>query len=246
MFFILKNRDRAHNFDFSFLHADMHSHLLPGLDDGLAEKNETLYFFRKMQMLGFRKLICTPHIMNGLYNNSPSKIISTLSDIKKDSAFKSLSIEVGVGAEYMIDSEFGRLLEAKNEILSWGNNYVLIEMSYVAKPPNFNEVIFKLLVNGYQPVLAHAERYCNFLHNIKEYESIKNKGCLLQLNLLSLSGYYGKTIKKVSEELIKRKMIDFAGSDIHHLAHLNALEKMLNNKKLMYELKGYPFLNSAL
>jgi Capsular polysaccharide biosynthesis protein len=221
----------------------MHSHLLPGLDDGLTEKKETLYFAHQMQILGFEKLICTPHIMNGLYNNNPSKIKSVLSDIET-AMCKSLRIEAG--AEYMIDIEFERLLDAKSEILSWGKNYVLVEMSYMAMPPNFDKVIFKLLVNGYQPVLAHPERYCNFLRHIVEYESIKNKGCLLQLNLLSLSGYYGKHIKKISEELMKKKMIDFAGSDVHHHAHLTALQNMLYNKNLMQGLKDYPFLNGTL
>jgi len=216
--------------DLSFIGVDMHSHLLPGLDDGLKTMDDTVAFVKELHALGYEKLICTPHILSDVHPNSPSTILPRLEEVRAALAENNVPVKIEAAAEYMIDHEFEQTIKRGDKLLTFGKNYILIEMSYLAASPNLDQVVFDLRVAGLQPIFAHPERYNYYHPKFEQYEKLKNMGCLLQVNLLSLSGYYGKPIKKIAEKLITEGMIDFIGTDMHHHNHLNATKHFVGHK----------------
>ena len=221
--------------DLSFIGIDMHSHLLPSLDDGLKELDQTVSFVKELNALGYHSLVCTPHILSDLYPNSPDTILPKLDIVREALKKNNIAVQVHAAAEYMVDTDMESYVKSGKPLLTFGKNYILIEMSYLAASPNIEQVIFELRMKGLQPILAHPERYNFYHHDFSKYERMKDLGCLLQMNLLSISGYYGKGIKLVAEKLARNKMIDLVGTDMHHINHLNAL-KELATKKEFYKL----------
>ncbi len=215
----------------SFLETDMHSHLLPDLDDGLQTMEQTIEFVKEMEQLGYKKLICTPHILPDVHNNSPETILPRLEEVRKALRENKIDVEIDAAAEYMVGLEFQESIQRGDKLLTFGKNYILIEMSYAAPSQNINEVIFDLKIRGYKPILAHPERYNYYLGNNDIYEEFLGRGCLLQLNLLSLTGFYGKPVQKAAEHLVKNKLISFIGSDMHHLGHLNMTKQIATSTK---------------
>jgi tyrosine-protein phosphatase YwqE len=221
--------------DLSFIGADMHSHLLPGLDDGLQNVEETIAFIQELHQLGYKKLICTPHILSDLYPNSPETILPKLELTRIALKEKNIDIAIEAAAEYMVDIDFENYLQTQGQLLTFGKNFILIEMSYVAASRNIENIIFQLRLKGLQPVLAHPERYSYYFNNQKQYERFVDLGCLLQVNLLSLLGYYGESSKKIAESLFKKNIVTFVGTDMHHENHMSSLKK-LASKKSFYKL----------
>ena len=224
----------------------MHSHLLPGLDDGLSDLDTTLAFIKELHNLGYSKIICTPHILSGIYPNSPDTILPKLDLVRNALREKNIPVSVDAAAEYMVDTEFEAIIKSDGRLLTFGKNYILIEMSYVAASPNIEHVIFALRMKGLQPVLAHPERY-NFYHRqFDQYERMIDLGCLLQVNLLSLLGYYGKPVKSAAEKLFSAKMVSLVGTDMHHENHLSALMELATRKEFYKLLQGAELLNQSL
>ena len=210
---------------------DIHSHILPGIDDGAKNIKESKELISEMKKLGFSKIIGTPHTYPGLYNNTTASIKKAFDSVKKNSIE---NIEIGLSSEYVVDSYILEKAE-KNDILTLKDNFILIETSFLGMPKNFDEIIFNLRMMDYIPVLAHPERY-RFLHkNLKTLYKLKSMGCYFQLNLLSLVGYYGDDILKISDKLLEKNIIDFVGSDIHSKRHVIAFDKNIssNNIKLI-------------
>jgi tyrosine-protein phosphatase YwqE len=234
--------------DLSFIGADMHSHLLPGIDDGLKEPEETIAYVKELKELGYEKLICTPHILAELYPNSPSIILSKLDLIKDELLKAGVDMPFEAAAEYMVDEVFEKKIEEDEHLLVFGKDkkLILIEMSYLAESPNIQRVIFQLKVKGLQPILAHPERYGFYFGNIEKYERFIDLGCLLQVNLLSLAGYYGKPVKTTAEKLLANKMISLAGTDMHHERHLQALKDFASQKKFYKLLEAANLRNREL
>lgn len=204
-------------------HLDIHSHLLPGIDDGAKTLDDTRAIIEGMTKLGYGRFITTPHIMNSIWENTPERITGKLAETRQ-----ALSPELNfrAAAEYMMDSNFVRLFK-EGKLLTIHKNYVLVEMSYINPPLQLFEMLFELQVAGYVPVLAHPERYAFFHQNFGEYAKLKHAGCLFQLNLLSTVGYYGPAVTATAEKLLKADLIDVAGSDIHHAKHLSAFDNKL-------------------
>jgi protein-tyrosine phosphatase len=228
--------------DISWLGVDIHSHLLPGIDDGSASMENSLAYIHKLQGLGFEKLICTPHIFTDLYPNTPETILPVLDELKVKVKSEGLNVQLDAAAEYMADDSF----KAQPGLLTLPGQHILIEMSYLAETPNIDQIIFELHVQGYKVVLAHPERYLFYHKNFEKYKRMKELGCLLQLNLLSVTGYYGKSVKSAAEAILKAGLYDCAATDLHHDRHLAVLEKNVQNGK-MYELIGnYEFKNKEL
>lgn len=131
----------------------------------------------------------------------------------------------------MMDENFVKLFQSE-KLLTLKDNYVLVEMSYINPPIQLYSILFDLQVAGYIPVLAHPERY-NFFHkNFEEYNKLINAGCLLQLNLLSVVGYYGESITEIAQKLLKKGMYSFVGSDAHHNNHIVSFDKKVKIKDL--------------
>ena len=206
-------------------HIDIHSHLLPGIDDGAPTFEDTLFLATELQKLGFEQCITTPHVMTAIWDNTREIIETTYLTTLKNLEPK-LHFPLKVAAEYLLDANFNKLFQ-NEPLLVLKENFVLVEMSYINPPIQLYEIIFELQVAGYQPILAHPERYTFFHRNFSEYEKLKNAGCLFQLNLLSTVGYYGIDVMAVSEKLLIKGLIDFVGSDVHHENHLNALSRKL-------------------
>ncbi len=206
---------------------DIHSHLLPGIDDGSKNIEETVSLISQMKEIGFTNIITTPHIITSVWENTETSIFNKYTETANLIEETIDKTNFNVAAEYMIDSHFLKRLSTE-KLLTLKDDYVLIEMSYLSPPIQLFDIIFEIQLAGYKPVLAHPERYLFYHNNFKEYEKIKNSGCYFQLNLLSTVNYYGEIITKVTDKLLSNEMYDFVGTDIHHQNHMNAFSRKIN------------------
>ena len=243
MFGLFKNK-KTEATDLSFLGVDMHNHLLPGLDDGAEDLQQSIQLITEMRALGYRRLICTPHVMADMYQNTPATIDTAYARIKSELANNGLEdVEISYAAEYMLDTGFTEH-RTTGSLLKLAGDHVLVEMSYLAESPLLQDEIFQLCLNGYRPVLAHPERY-NFYHNdYTVYRQLCDAGCVLQVNLLSFTGYYGPAVKNIATRLLKDRLFTLAGTDVHHMKHIAAL-KTLSRTSVWPVLTEYPFLNHS-
>jgi tyrosine-protein phosphatase YwqE len=224
---------------------DLHSHLLPGIDDGVDSMEAAIEVIKGFHNLGYRKLITTPHIMHDFYKNSPENILPLLEAVKYEITQAKINIELEAAAEYYLDEHFIDLIDADQPLLSFGDNYVLFELSFVAKPLTLRDAIFKMQTKGYKPILAHVERYLYYHKNIDELIELKHTGVYYQINLLSLSGYYSKAVKQMAQKLISNGMVEFIGSDCHNANQLMSLSDVLKSAD-MNVLAEVNLLNNSL
>ena len=228
LFFKKKNIPLTELFPDGFI--DIHSHLLPGIDDGAKNLENSIELIQKMSSYGIKNFITTPHVLGDVYPNSSQTIKEKLIEVQNELKRQNITdITVSAAAEYMMDEQFIELLK-KDDILTLKDNYILVEMSYFSAPFNLYEILFNIQLKGYKPILAHPERY-NFYHNdFENYYKLKKAGCLFQLNLLSLTPQYGKNVQKVSSKLLQEGLYDFVGTDTHHLKHLELLKTIGTEK----------------
>lgn len=232
-------------YDLSDIGVDMHSHLIPGVDDGAQTMDHAIGMILRFKDLGYRKLITTPHIMSDHYKNTPEIINQGLEQLKSELDQMKIDIEVEAAAEYYTDEFFMDKID-EGQLLTFGSNNVLFEFSFSAKPRQVNEAIFALKNNGYQPVLAHFERYGFYLEDgLSAIEDLKNRGVLIQMNLNSLTGHYGKSIKKQAEMMVDNQLIDYVGSDCHRIEHLDLLQSHLSDR-YFHKLKELNLKNRSL
>ena len=245
MFNIFKSKPKDPGLNFSKLGVDLHSHIIPAIDDGAQNVDESIVLVRRMIDLGFRKIIATPHIMADYYRNTPDTIGKGLDILREELVKQSIDIQVEAAAEYYLDETFENKLE-KGNILTMGDNYLLFELSYINYPQNLYEIIDKIKDKGYKPILAHPERYPYLFGSIENYRHIKETGCYFQLNTISLTGYYGKASQKIAEELVDNMLIEFIASDMHHLRHAAALKQSLHLPYVHKLLTDYQLQNELL
>jgi len=211
-------------FDFARIGVDMHSHLIPGIDDGSTTIEESVELIRAMKDLGYKKHIITPHIMADKYKNTPEIIREGLDKLRNAVKELRIDMELEAAAEYLIDDQLMEKIDSGN-ILTLGDNFILTELSYFTEPPNINAIFFELQTNGYNVILAHPERYLYWHDKKDKYRDLYDRGIYLQLNINSLTGWYSKESKKIAEYLIDNKLIKFLGSDTHNLVYPNELRK---------------------
>jgi protein-tyrosine phosphatase len=212
-------------------HIDIHSHLLPGIDDGARTFEDTLRLTKALQGFGVSQFITTPHIIQYVWDNTHDQILSKKETTVEELEKNKITIPFSAAAEYLMDDQFVRLFQS-GELLTLKDNYVLVEMSYINAPIQLYSILFDLQVAGYIPVLAHPERYLFYHNNFREYEKLKRAGCLFQLNLLSVVGYYGAEITKIAEQLLSKGMYTYVGSDVHHDNHIASFEQKVKIKDL--------------
>jgi tyrosine-protein phosphatase YwqE len=229
----------------SDLKADMHSHILPGLDDGAETLEKSLELVEKMVGLGYQKLIMTPHIMGDFYKNTPEGIREKLELLRNAVQEKGWNMQLDFAAEYYLDEWFIRKLENNEKLLTFGDNYLLFETSYINEPSFLKDAVFQIQSAGYKPVLAHPERYTYLYGKFSDLEKLREAGVLMQLNLNSLGGYYSEGAKRVAEKLVDAKMVEFAGTDAHSMKHLTFLQKAMASK-YFGKLMQLPLRNSQL
>lgn len=225
----------------------MHAHWLPGIDDGAKELADSIRLIKALVAMGYKKLYATPHVMADLYPNTPDIILAKLAEVKAAVAKEGIAVELGAAAEYLMDEAFGEKIES-GQLLTLPGNRVLVEMSFISPPPNLAQYIFMLQAKGYKVVLAHPERYLFYRGQMEQFKSFKAKGCELQLNLLSLVGYYGKEAKETAQSLLKAGLVDYLGTDLHHSKHAENLKLLLEDKKVSKLLNPYlnTFSNASL
>ncbi len=241
-FFTKKNRSSV--LDFSAIGVDIHSHLIPGIDDGAKTMEDSLILIKKLQELGFKEIITTPHTYSDYYPNTSAIILNGLEKLRAALKENNIDIPVSAASEYYLDDHFESLLNA-NDILTLDGKHVLVEMSFFAAPPKLFQYLFKIQTKGYKPVLAHPERYSFYEGDLKKYEALKEAGCLFQLNALSVAGYYGPLVQGDAQKLLKAGLIDLIGTDMHHERHAETLKKSVNSAE-MQKLLGNIQINNAL
>ena len=212
-------------------HIDIHSHLLPGIDDGAKTFQDTLRLTKALQAIGVSEFITTPHIIQHVWDNTGDEIQSKKAETILQLEKNEIIVPFRAAAEYLMDDQFVRLFET-GQLLTLKDNYVLVEMSYINAPIQLYSILFDLQVAGYIPVLAHPERYLFYQNNFNEYAKLKKAGCLFQLNLLSIVGYYGAGITKTAEQLLQKGMYTYVGSDVHHNNHIKAFDLKVQIKDL--------------
>jgi tyrosine-protein phosphatase YwqE len=210
----------------------MHSHLIPAIDDGSPDIQTSLEMIIGLGRLGFKKLITTPHILWEMYPNTPEKINEGLGSLQKAANEKGIQVILKGAAEYFIDEYFELQLKNKASFLTISDNKILVEYSMVTAPMDLHKILFELEIQNYQPVIAHPERYIYLLQNRDFFDDLKASGCMFQLNLLSLTGYYGDSVQELAEYLVKKQYYDYAGTDMHNPRHLDALQKLSSSSSL--------------
>jgi protein-tyrosine phosphatase len=231
--------------DLSTLGCDIHSHFIPGIDDGAKTIEDSVQMITELHKMGYKKVITTPHIMSDYYRNTPEIILGGLDKVRAALKEANIPIEVNAASEYYLDYDFERKLD-EEKLLTFGDNHLLFEISYMNPPDNLMHVIFKMQLHGYKPVLAHPERY-NFWHtDFKKYETFIDKGVLLQMNINSLTGYYSISTKKIAEQMIDKNMISFLGTDCHHIGHIDLIKNVVYEKHLLKLIESETLLNKTL
>lgn len=201
---------------------DWHSHILPGVDDGVKTMEESLEILRLYEQLGVDTVWLTPHIMEDIPNNS-EKLCGVLDELEL--AYGG-PIKLNLAAEYMLDSLFDERLGIDN-ILTTGfdGNSVLVETSRVNPPMAFEEMLSEIKSKGYYPILAHPERYRYM--EMSDYRKLKKQGVKFQLNLPSLAGFYSPQTTQKAEKLLDAGFYEYVGCDVHRIS---MVEKMLEIK----------------
>jgi tyrosine-protein phosphatase YwqE len=235
MFSIFKKKYNG-KIDLSALQTDMHSHLLPGIDDGATDVNNSIELIKGLEDLGYQKFITTPHIFQDMYKNDAESIGRAYDILAEEKTRLAIDTPITAAAEYYLDDHFDTLLANKTPLLTLKDNLVLVEFSFINAPINYKSQLFQLQIQGYQPVLAHPERYIYLDRNRMVYDELKDAGCLLQLNILSLAGHYGRPTQELAQYLLKKQYINFLGTDLHHLRHLDALRNAAGIMPLVNDL----------
>ena len=242
LFFGRKKKDTP--VDLSWLGADMHSHLIPAIDDGADDLATSLELIKGLKNFGYKKLITTPHIFWELYPNTPESINEGLATVRQALAENGIDIELQAAAEYYIDEHFDSQLRNKVPLLPISGNKVLVEFSMVTAPMDLQQILFEMQIQGYQPVIAHPERYTYLTTRKELLDELKDAGCWFQLNLLSLTGYYGRAVQDLAEYLCKKEYYDLAGTDLHHERHVAVLQK-LSSSSFFSRLRDSGILKNA-
>jgi tyrosine-protein phosphatase YwqE len=227
------------------IRTDIHSHLLPGLDDGVQSFEDAEEIILRFIKAGYQKLITTPHIMSDAYRNTPAGIRSKLAELTEYLKTKNISIQIEAAAEYYLDEAFIKSVELDQEILTFGKRFLLFETNFMTEPLHLKEFIFMATTKGYQLVLAHPERYIFLQNDLAKAEDLINRGVYFQLNTSSLTGYYSREAQRTAYKLIDKGWVHFVGSDCHSLQHIHLLEEAQTSRHYQKALT-LPLLNNGL
>lgn len=231
--------------DLSALRCDIHSHFIPGIDDGAQNLEQSMELLRAMHELGYRKVITTPHSMADGYRNTPEIILGGLEKLRAEVKRQGLEIEVDAAAEYYLDHDLEKKVTDRT-VLTFGDKLLLFELPFISEPTILLNVVFAMQTNGYRPVLAHPERY-GFWHNdFGKYERLKERGVLFQLNMVALTGAYGPKAKEIAERLIDVGAYELLGSDCHNMNHIEAIRNTLTRPYLHKLIASGKLLNAGL
>jgi tyrosine-protein phosphatase YwqE len=222
---------------------DIHSHILPNIDDGAPDIDTALMLCKGLLQLGFKGVIATPHIISDVYPNTEESIIASYQILKQSLLKNNIKLALGVAAEYLLDETVVSKMDKNIQLLTFPNKGLLLEFSYSHEPENITEFTFPILIKEYSMVLAHPERYSYWHGKISQYELLKDMGFSFQMNALSLTNYYGKQVAETANVLLQNGMIDYIGTDIHHERHLKALLQHFGSSGLQDIIQTYQLKN---
>lgn len=211
MFSIFSRKSKVIPFNHIVYTTDSHTHLLPYVDDGQFTMEQTLAQLEMMEAVGVREVCCTSHVIYGIHDNESSLLQERFSEVQ--AAYRG-GIKLHLGAEYMVDELFMERI-SKKDLLPLPNNAVLMDMSYVGEAEWINHAIFEIRLLGYTPTLAHPERYLYLADKLEVFDQYANAGAQFQLNLLSLSGVYGKHSMKILDYMFSKGFYKLIGTDLH-------------------------------
>jgi len=207
---------------------DLHSHLIPRIDDGSQSMKESITLLKGLKSQGYDKVITTPHVMFDAYGNTKESILQGLDSLREAARMNGVDICIEAAAEYYLDEGLLPLVKRK-EILLIAEKYLLFETSYTHRPLQLEEMIFEIFATGYTPLLAHPERYRYIKDPKNEYKTLKNLGVEFQVNINSFNGYYGTQAKNNALFLSNTGMIDFLGSDTHNIKQVENLTEVFQS-----------------
>ncbi|HEY4109853.1 tyrosine-protein phosphatase [Puia sp.] len=246
MFSFFKRKPASSGPALEGLRCDMHSHLIPGIDDGAQDMDQSIGLIRGLVALGYKKIITTPHINADGFPNTPAIIREGQAAVVAELKKQGVAVEFHAAAEYLLDDGFSRALSNGESFLTLKDNLILVEFSFVVPAMNIKDILFQLQLKGYQPVLAHPERYLYFGANKGWYDQLRDAGCLFQLNLLSFRGHYGKEALQLADYLVKKGYVDLLGTDLHRAQHLEGLHSARIEQKVAALLDTGKILNPGL
>lgn len=235
MFSFLKKSNSSNSGDYFPFTTDIHSHILSGIDDGAQTIEDSLQLIKGLMQLGVKRSVATPHIIGDLYPNTPATITAALEKLRAALKEEGIDFEVSAAAEYMLDGYFFELLSKKEKLLTLKDNIILTEFPFTTLPNYMEKVAFDILTEGYQPILAHPERYMYAHGNTKMYHRWKDLGFKLQVNLLSLTGGYGKDVARAAKYILKHELSSYVATDLHHMRHIQGLQDK-RNRALFHEI----------
>ncbi len=231
--------------DPAVLRCDVHSHFIPGIDDGAPTLEASMELLAAMREMGFSKAITTPHVMSDGYRNTPEIILGGLEQVRAEVERTGLDIEVHAAAEYYLDHELEqKVMERK--VLTFGKDMLLFELPFMTEPAILLQLIFAMQTQGYRPVLAHPERYGFWQQDLTRCEQLKERGVLFQLNTIALMGAYGPGVRRQAERFIERGWYELVGSDCHRMDHVHALRATLAEPWLHRLVESGRLLNPGL
>lgn len=231
--------------DLGVLKADMHSHFIPGIDDGAQDLEQSIEMIKAFAELGYTKVVTTPHVMADGYKNTPEIILGGLEKVRAEIRRQGIAMEIDAAAEYYLDHELEQKV-MRGDVLTFGNRHLLFELPFIGEPAVLPGVVFGMQTQGYRPVLAHPERYTFWHADWSKYERLKERGVLFQLNTVALCGAYGPSTKKIAERLIDAGFIDLLGSDCHAMGHVEAIKATLKEPYLHKLIASGKLLNATL
>lgn len=240
-----KPKELSEDIDLSVLKTDVHSHLIPDVDDGSKSLEESIYLLKQLEELGYKKVITTPHVFYNSFPNGISVLDEKLESLKRNAEFNSIGLDIELGGEFLLDDDIKSRIESK-EIKTFGDNYFLFEFPMGIEPKGYEAWLFNLQLAGFNLILAHPERYLYFFRQKKKYEELKDRGILFQINIASLSGYYGNEVKEAAEYLIREGVVELVGSDCHGQRHIDAIKRTLRTPSLKYLIDSGNLINNKL
>ncbi|RYD97184.1 MAG: hypothetical protein EOP54_11720 [Sphingobacteriales bacterium] len=244
--FAIFRKNKKINVNFAaFLSQDMHSHILPGIDDGAPDTDTSITLIKGMMNAGIRNFMGTPHIMADIHRNNRETITNAYNKLQQALTANDVDVTVKFAAEYMIDEGFQDHLQAGN-LLTVFDNKILIETPFYHEPIDIANILFQIDTAGYKAILAHPERYHFIDDKLKVLDKYLDRDIALQLNILSLSGYYGSKEKEVATRLLDAGMYRFVGSDLHHSRHLNRITTMVLDRKVVDKLEKLAWENQQI
>lgn len=237
-----KDNNHTNGIDLSVLHTDIHSHLIPGIDDGSPDMDTSLALLKELEMLGYKKIITTPHVKTEYFQNDVTKLDDLCERLRRAARFEGIKLDIEVGAEHLLDEGVNQRIK-NGQFKTFGDNYLLVELPFMFPPFGLDGYIFELQLAGYKLILAHPERYLYWLNNFNQFIRLKDSGVLFQVNIISLGNYYGKDVYNLAKKLIDNNMVELLGTDTHFAKHIEAVRKSCSSGLLKKLLESGRIIN---